>query len=275
MRHVDCLLLTTDTQLVPSHLPYGPQTFVRVTMGEGYDRPVYVHLFADHYRSPWYAHLAIGRDGVREAMAPPAEQMLRSGDQTPWCNLTPTVYQDSGAALNLSIRHSYHEKAASFRAKLEFGRGRTEGKVDVVKTFEADCTPNGLVVIAPPDLESPENIARLQRDRDFADQTGSAADAFAWPRHGKRPVKIPFLVSANIGGYELPVDAAVTRREQQTLDYFGFNGSHERILHGLWFMQGDSYCRPDVRQDARAGQARSRTVSEVGPAAWRRSRPAC
>ena len=96
------------------------------------DRPVYVHLFADHYRSPWYAHLAIGRDGVREALAPPADQMLKPGELTPWCNLTPTVYQDSGAALNLSIRHSYHEKATCLRAKFEFGRGRTEGEVEVV-----------------------------------------------------------------------------------------------------------------------------------------------
>lgn len=246
VRHVDCLLLTTDMKLEPSHLPYGPQTFVRVTLGKGYDRPVYVHVFADHYRSPWYAHLAIGRDGVREALAPPAEQMLRPGERTAWCNLTSTVYHDSGAALNLSIRHSYHEKAPCLRAMFEFGRGRTEDEVEVVKTFEADCTPSGLVIIAPPDLESPENVGRLQRDRDFAEQTGRLADAFPWPQHGKRPVKIPFLVSANIGGYELPVDAAVTRRERQTLDYFGFNGSHERILHGLWFMQGDSYCRPDV-----------------------------
>ena len=26
VRHVDCLLLTTDQKLVPDHLPYGPQT---------------------------------------------------------------------------------------------------------------------------------------------------------------------------------------------------------------------------------------------------------
>ncbi|MDF1746899.1 MAG: hypothetical protein P1V19_24625, partial [Gimesia sp.] len=60
VRHVDCLLLTKDKKLEPDHLPYAPQTLVRVTMGEGYDRPVYMHLFADHYRSPWYAHYAIG-----------------------------------------------------------------------------------------------------------------------------------------------------------------------------------------------------------------------
>ncbi len=122
VRHVDCVLLTTDQKLVPDHLPYGPQTLVRVTMGEGYERPVYLHLFADHYRSPWYAHYAIGRNGILAELALPTDQMLQPGDVTPWCNLTPTIYQDSGAALNLSVRHSYHEKAARFRAKLEFGR---------------------------------------------------------------------------------------------------------------------------------------------------------
>ncbi len=263
VRHVDCVLLTSDHKLVPDHLPFGPQTLVRVTMGEGYDRPVYLHLFADHYRSPWYAHYAIGRDGIRAELAPPAVQMLKPGDVTPWCNLTPTVYQDSGAALNLSVRYSYHEKASRFRAKLEFGRRRSRvapqlgdaqselqsnsaTEVEVIKTFDVEATPNGLVIVAPPDLESPQNIARLKRDRDFAEEVGKLADVFAWPKHGRKPVKIPFLVSASIGGYELPVDAAVKTREQKTLGYFGFNGAYDRIIHGAWHMKGDSYCRPDL-----------------------------
>lgn len=288
VRHVDCVLLTSDPKLVPDHLPFGPQTLVRVTMGEGYDRPVYLHLFADHYRSPWYAHYAIGRDGIRAELAPPAEQMLKSGDVTPWCNLTPTVYQDSGAALNLSVRHSYHEKASRFNAKLEFGRRRlglrpdpsddrkavaTESQptdVEIIKTFDVEATPNGLVIIVPPDLESPQNIARLKRDREFADEIGKLADAFAWPKHGRKPIKIPFLVSASLAGYELPVDTAVTAREQQTLDYFGFNGAYDRIIHGAWHMKGDSYCRPDldvmrdrVKHDAELFKKSGRRIEDI------------
>ncbi len=262
VRHVDCLLLTTDEKLVPDHLPYGPQTLMRVTLSEELERPVYLHLFADHYRDPWYAHFAIGNDGLHAALAPPGGQMLKPGEPTPWCNLTPTIYQDSGAALNFSLRHSYHEKAKRFRAKLEFGRSRnrvapqlgfesrsdsaTLGDIEVIKSFDVEAKPNGLVIIAPPDLESPSNIALLKRDRDFAEQIGRLADAFQWPTHGKRPSRIPFLVTANISGYELPVDAAVTAREQKTLDNFDFNGGPERILHGLWHMKGDSYCQPDI-----------------------------
>ncbi|HQX53022.1 MAG TPA: hypothetical protein PLR25_24085, partial [Planctomycetaceae bacterium] len=108
VRHVDCLLLTTDLELVPDHLPFGPQTFMRVTLAENPERPVYLHLFADHYRDPWYAHFAVGKDGLHAALAPPEGQMLNPGEATPWCNLTPTVYQDSGAALNFSLRHSYY-----------------------------------------------------------------------------------------------------------------------------------------------------------------------
>ena len=287
VRHVDCLLLTTDDKLVPDHLPYGPQTLVRVTIGPGYDRPVYLHVFADHYRSPWYEHYAIGRGGIQPAIAPPADQMLQSGDVTPWCNLTPTVYQDSGTALNLSVRYAYWEKAPRLRAKLEFGRrlglrpGRhdpgdpvgTESQptdVEVVKTFDIDAQPNGAVIVVPPDLASPQNLARLRRDGDFAAETGQAADAFTWPKHGRKPSRIPFLVSANIGGYELPVDAAVTQREQQTLDYFGFNGAYDRILHGLWHMKQDSYCRPDidlmrerVKQDVEAFRKSGRRLEDI------------
>lgn len=250
VRHVDCLLLTTDQQMVPDHLSYGSQTLLRVTLAEEVERPVYLHMFADHYRDPWYAHFAIGKDGLHAALAPPEGQMLKPGEATPWCNLTPTVYQDSGAAINLSLRHSYYEKAKRFRAKLEFARMKTDtldqSDIEVIKTFDVEAEPNGLVIIVPPNFESQANIALLKRDRDFADEVGRVADAFQWPTHGKRPTKIPFLVTANIGGYELPVDAAVTAREQKTLDYFGFNGGPERIMHGLWHMKGDSYCRPDI-----------------------------
>ncbi len=252
VRHVDCMLLTTDHELVPDHLPYGPQTRMRVTIGEGYDRPIYMHLFADHYRAPWYAHYAIGRDGIRQALAPPAAELLQSGDVTPWCDLTPTVYQDSGAALNFSVRHSYHEPATTFRAKLEFGRPRNGASqsddIEVIKTFDVQSTPNGLVIIAPPNLETADNIALLKRDAEFAEEVGKMADAFEWPKHGRRPVKIPFLVSASLRGYASPVDASVKEREQRTLDYFGFNGAHERILHGLWSMKEGSYCQPDLEK---------------------------
>ncbi len=267
VRHVDCLLLTTDFDLKPNHLPFGPQMFVRVTLGDGYQRPVYFHLFADHYRDPWYSHHAIGNAGLRDELAPPGDEMLKEGERSPWCNISHIAYQDSGVALSCSVRHSYHEKAGRLRAKLEFGRvsrgigfqpvgsaGDSRqagslshyGDIEIIKTFDVEALPNGLVVIVPPDLESPENIAILRRDRDFAEETGRLADAFPWPTIGKRPTRIPFLVSENIGGYELPVDAAVTAREQKTLDNFGFNGGHGRTLGGLWMMKNDSYCRPDI-----------------------------
>lgn len=271
VRHVDCLLLTTDLDLKPDHVPFGPQTFLRVTIGEGNSRSVYLHLFADHYRNPWYSHYAVGRNGLKNDLAVPVDEMLKDGEGTGWCNISHIVYQDSGVALNLSLRHSYQEKAARLRAKLEFGRPREadQNDIEVVKTFDVDAQPNGLVVIVPPDLESPQNVARLRRDRDFAEETGRVADAFPWPTFGKRPTRIPLLVSASIGGYELPVDATVTAREQKTLGYFGFNGDHDRIRNGLWMMQDGSYCRPDVdgmrkrvKQEVEAFRASGRKIED-------------
>lgn len=290
VRHVDCLLLTTDEKLKPSHVPYGPQTLLRVTLvrrpsaerlsGSGDpQRPVYLHIFADHYRHPWYSHHAIGKAGLRDVLSLPAGEMLRAGDRTPWSNLSAIVYQDSGVALNMSLRYSYWEKAERLLAKLEFGRlraGRSADRpvgdddVEAVKTFDVDCQPNGLVVNVPPHLDSPENVARLRRDLDFAEETGRQADTFVWPAFGRPPQRLPFLVSANIGGYDLPVDASVTARERKTLAYFGFNGGHERVLGGLWFMKGDSYCRPDLermrehaRRDAERFRQTGRKLDEL------------
>ena len=248
VRQVDCLLLTNDLELKPDHISFGPQTFLRVTLGNGFERPVYLHLFADHYRDPWYGHHSIGNAGLRNEMIIPADEMLNNGEQSPWNNISHLVYQDSGVALDVSLRHSYHEKAPRLLAKLEFGRPRTSkvDAIEVIKTFDIEARPNGAVVIVPPNLNSPAHIVNLKRDRDFANETGRLADAFVWPKIGKRSSRIPFLVSASIGGYELPVEAAVEAREQRTLDNFGFNGDYKRTLQGLWMMKNNSYCSPDV-----------------------------
>ncbi|MBT4814981.1 MAG: hypothetical protein HON70_04740, partial [Lentisphaerae bacterium] len=71
VRNVDCFLLTDDLELVPDHIPFGPQTYVRVTLGKGYERPVQIHVFADHYRSPWYGHYHLSKGGVSKGLAPP------------------------------------------------------------------------------------------------------------------------------------------------------------------------------------------------------------
>ena len=81
---------------------------------------------------------------------------------------------------------------------------------------------------------------------EVAEETGKIADAFGWPTHGRKPERFPFFVSARIGGYGTPVDAAVTEREEKTLSYFGFTPEKNRVIHGLWHMEEGSYCRPDL-----------------------------
>lgn len=249
VRQVDCLLITSDLDLVPDHVPFGPQTFLRITVGNEMEQPVYLHFFADHYRDPWYSYHSLGRAALHDATSVPEAELLAPGEASPWSNISPIVYQDSGVALDFSLRYTYQSMPDHMKAQIEFGRANTpDGTVELVRAFDVDARPNGVVVVVPPDLDSPENVARLRRDAEFAEETGKRADAHPWPTIGKRPARIPFLVSARIGGYDLDVDAAVTAREQKTLDYFGFNGAHERVLGGLWYMEEQSYCRPDVKQ---------------------------
>lgn len=265
VRQVDCLLITSDLNLVPDHVPFGPQTFIRVTVGSEMEQPVYLHFFADHYRDPWYSYHALGSQGVHDATSVPEAELLAPGQVSPWSNISPIIYQDSGAALDLSLRYTYESMPEKMKARIEFGRAdKADGTVEPVKAFDIDAQPNGVVIVVPPDLDSPENIARLRRDADFAEETGKRADAHPWPTIGKRPERIPFLVSAHIGGYDLEVDSVVTAREQKTLDYFGFNGSYERMLDGLWFMKNQSYCQPDVTQMRERVQAEVTEFHKAG-----------
>lgn len=255
-RLVDCLLLTMDAKQVPNHLHYGVQTYLRVTIGDGYERPVYIHVFADHYHPPWYQHYSLARDGATAKLAPAKQNLLKSGERTPWCNISPMLYQDSGAILNITARHGYTERAERLRATFEFATAPEEKSV--VRTVRADCRPNGLVIVMPPNLATPENLARFKLDREVAEETGKIADSFPWPRHGKKLERFPFFVTARLGGYGTPVDAAVEARERKTLDYFGFMPKRHREIRGVWFMLNGSYCQPDLDKMKQRAAARKR-----------------
>ena len=261
VRNVDCVLVTTDKTLAPSHVPYGPQTFLRVTLAEIYEEPVHIHIFADHYRGPWYQHFHLSRAGANPGLRPAKSELMLGGEQTPWCNITPMLYQDSGAILNVTIRHTYHRRASRLKAKLEFATAANDESI--VRTMDVDSEPNGLVVVMPPDLTTAENLGRLKRDKEFAEETGRIADAFEWPGIGKKPERFPFFVSATVGGYGTPVDRAVAEREWKTLDYFGFcNRTKEYIGGGVWYAKEGSYCRPDVERMKKQAAALAREFSD-------------
>ena len=267
VRHVDCVLLSTDKSLTPDHLPYGPQTWLRVTVGDVYEHPIQIHVFADHHRAPWYGHFYLCKSGTQPGLYPAKDQLLGNGERTPWCNITPMLYQDHGAILNITARYTYHKHADRLKARFEFAAAPNEESI--VRTMDVDSTPNGLVVVAPPDLTTAENRGRLMRDREFAEATGKRADAFPWPRIGKKPKQFPFFVSAQIGGYGTPVDQAIMDREWKTLDYFGFSNRKKTYIRGgIWLMKEGSFCRPDVNRMkeniSRRVEAQQRDGSQLG-----------
>ncbi len=243
-RLVDCLLLTMDDQLVPNHLSFGAQTFVRVTLGEGYAKPAYIHVFADHFHAPWYQHYSLAREGAVAGTAPKKQDLLKSGERTAWCNLTPMIYQDSGAMLHLTARHSYTDYAERLRATFEFATAPDEKSI--VRTLRLDNQPPGFAVFLPPNLRTPENLALFKTDREIAEANGKLADSHPWPAFGKKPRQFPFFVTESISKRAASEDAAVTARERKTLDYFGFADEHLRSIRGVWFMQNGSYCQPDT-----------------------------
>jgi len=245
-RRVDCLLLTMDEKLVPNHLNYGAQTYVRVTLGEGYGKPAYLHVFADHFHAPWYQHYSLARAGAVAGIAPRKQDLLKSGESTPWCNITPMIYQDSGAMLRVTARHAYTDYAERLRATLEFATAPDEKSV--VRTLKLDNQPGTVAVFLPPNLLTKENLALFRTDREIAEDTGKLADDHPWPTHGRPLERFPFFVTAAIHNTFTPSDAAVEAREQRTLDYFGFTPGHLRHIGGAWLMKDRSYCNPDVQK---------------------------
>ncbi len=261
-RLVDCLLLTMDDKLVPNHLNYGAQTFVRVTFGEGHDKPAYIHIFADHFHAPWYQHYSLSRAGATPTTAPKKTDLLKTGESTPWCNITPMVYQDSGAMLTVTARHSYSEQAERMHATFEFATAPDEKSV--VRKIEADFRPSGTAIFTPPNLLTPENVALLKTAHEIAEGNGKLADAHAWPTHGRRPEKFPFFVTASMGSNQFARDAGLAARERKTLGYFGFTDEEHRRIGGLWFMKDNSYCRPDIEKMKARAEAAAAEFKRTG-----------
>ena len=263
VRHVDCVLLTTDKELIPDHLAYGPQTWLRVTLGDVYEKPVQIHIFADHHRAPWYGHYSLSKAGTQPGLRPENNQLLSNGEQTPWCNITPMLYQDNGAILNINARYTYHEWAPRLKAKFEFASA-PDAK-SIVRTMDVDSIPNGLVIVAPPNLASAENRSRLKRDREFAEATGKIADNYPWPTIGKKPQHFPFFVSVQIGGYGTLPDQSVIDREWKTLNYFGFSNREKTYLGGhIWLGKNGSFCSPDTERMKKNIAARVKLFHQEG-----------
>ena len=243
-RHVDCILLTDDMKLVPDHTRYGPQTWLRVTIGDCYEKLVYFHIFADHYRNPWYGHYAIGKDGLTVGLAPGnASAYFKNNERSPWVNISQMIYQDSGAILVMSTRYDYYTITPEMKVKMEFATEPDDAKV--VKTFVCDNQPGGISIVVPPDL-TPGNLKYLVSDMEVAEATGKIADAMKWPAFGKKPVLYPFFVSAGTDPW-IPHDKRVSDREWKTLDYFGFSNREKERIGGAWYMKNDCYCQPDTR----------------------------
>jgi hypothetical protein len=242
-RLVDCVLLTMDPALVPNHLNYGAKTYLKVTLGDVYARPAYVHIFADHYRAPWYAHWSLGSAGPVESIQVPNRALLESGQTTPWCNITPTLHQDSGAMLYITIRHSYIETAARLKGTLEFATSPDDSAI--VARYEIDNSPGSVAIYVPPNLLTEENKSLLKRDIELAMDIGEKADQHPWPTHGRKPGKFPFMVTAPMQPHGFKPDLRLRERELKTLDYFGFNGPHTHI-RGAWHSKEKSFCLPDI-----------------------------
>ena len=271
-RNVDAVLLTQDLEQKPDHVPFGPQTWMKVTLGDGYEKPVQIHIFADHYRSPWYAHYAVSKDGVEDGLNPKRkEALLSNGETTGWVNISRMVYQDSGAHLVMSPAFRYAVNAPRFKGTVEFANAPSDAAA--VKKFEVDYAPSTIHIVVPPNLEDKENIARLRSDKEFGAEYGKIADGFDWPKVGKAPAKFPFFVSASLDPDTL--DANVLQRELKTLSYFGFNGIGDhpafaksgfpiKTIGGVgWFTKG-SFSAPDNEKMRTRAEALHKTQVAEG-----------
>ncbi|MCM8758367.1 MAG: beta-galactosidase trimerization domain-containing protein [Candidatus Omnitrophica bacterium] len=256
-RAIDCLLITDQLKKEPDHTPYGPQIYLRVSISSGHEKPFYIHIFANYYRAPWYAHFSLTKAGLEQNVQPLVDRknFFTDNQTTDWLNVTRLMYFDSGVNLTLSARYSYAEIAPKLNAKFEFAYQPSEAAI--VKTIQRDAS-GSMRIIIPPDFR--QNPDKFTTDLELAEKYGSIADSMKWPVIGKKPVIFPFFVSANlptvpeqISPVVAPVDRKTFDREWKTLDYFGFSNRDKIILPTNTWNAGlrknyACYCGVDIQQ---------------------------
>lgn len=245
-RHIDCVLITDDLEAKPDHLKYAPRTYLRVTMGDSFEQPALIFIFAGHYYAPYYTHNTISRAGLGKGRNVARESLMEPGEQSPWIDIGSILYPDSGARLMMSgqygISNGDKQIVPRLKAKFEFATAPDESAI--VKTYDVDRQPGELTILVPPDLTTQENLSRLLSDKEIAENTGRIADSFKWPTIGKKPTEFPFFVRTSINY----TSDDVVSREWKTLDYYGFTHNHQHrvkcTLFGPRYMENYSYCLP-------------------------------
>ncbi|MCM8822248.1 MAG: beta-galactosidase [Candidatus Omnitrophica bacterium] len=247
-RCIDCVLITKDLEKKPDHTEYGPGIYVRVSVGDCYEKPFYIHIFADYYRSPWYGHFSLTPDGLDTGISPAkGRKRFENNTKTDWINIAKLMYWDTGVNLLISPRFAYTEVAPRFKVKFEFASEPDEKSI--VKVIERDAEPSGIHIIIPPDFNTPQGAEKLTDDLEIALTTGKIADSFKWPTIGKKPELFPFFASFHSGesGFA-PHDKKLVEREWKTLDYFGFSNKDRIRIGGLWFNKDECYSQPDIEK---------------------------
>jgi len=245
------------------------QVYMRVTLGDCYEKPVFVYVWVTHYNGgDTYSGISISKNGLVPGLVEPTtpDSFYQNNESTGWVNITHKIRPDTGALLTISARNNSVSpligdmgySASPFTGDLGYSTPRfkadiafaTEPKDDcIVKTFHVDATPGNEYISVPPNL-SPENLPNLRSAEEIAAATGKIADAMQWPKFGKKPVLFPYLLAANPEGANgFPPDRKVTEREQKTIDYFGFSNKEKIFLAvGTWRSKGPTLCysQPDV-----------------------------
>ena len=215
-----CLLPANAQQTVDAAAS-GSQTWMKITLGTGYESPMRFHVYAILYRAPYYAHYELAKDGLVAAPGSvPTSSLLDSGESTPWCNISDIVKSDRGARLAIYPVDPRGNRAKHFDGTIEFA---TAPKQDaVVKRYDVHYDASTFNILVPPNLDDNENIEKLRSDLDSANYYGAIADQYDWLKAGKKPVNFPFFFSTQISPDQ--TDSKVMQRELKTLSYFGFNG---------------------------------------------------
>lgn len=234
------------------------QTWIKITLGTGYQTPMQFHVYATLYRAPYYAHYGLAKDGLVAAPASvPQKALLSNGESTAWCNISEIVKSERGARLAIYPVDSRGNRAKHFDGTVEFATKPDQGAV--VKHYDVHYDASTFNVLVPPNLDSKENIEKLRSDLDSANYYGAIADKYDWLKAGKKPVNFPFFFSTQISPDQ--TDSKVMDRELKTLSYFGFNGvaTNDKWGYRNKYIYGPG--RPKSTYDAEDWEAQKKSAA--------------
>ncbi|HPC28871.1 MAG TPA: beta-galactosidase trimerization domain-containing protein [bacterium] len=220
-RHLDLIVLCNEKDYEPVISDFTEQLYLKIRLGKSHKYPCVIHVFGRKPQPPWWIpHANIYKTGLISGCytgyKPEGENpdFLRSGDESPWINITSFFDVMGDHRLELTAMQEYYTgvESSDFTVFLS-DKPSDDG---IFKTFTRSGKGSGMILLID-----------LSRRNDIISDLEGSRESYLVAKKlqdvpGKRPEKFPVITGCGVGSSFYQPETV--NNEIYILSKLGFNG---------------------------------------------------